>query len=75
MTRGFASCLVEAGTDSIGDRSSLRAKNPRLIGTALSGALRRVVWDPGATPGDPIRLSYLRSAAVEVWLIPSSLNA
>jgi hypothetical protein len=30
------------------DRSSLRAESPRLIGTALYGAVRRVVWDPGA---------------------------
>ena len=30
------------------DRSSLRATGPSLIGTALYGAVRRVVWDPGA---------------------------
>ena len=30
------------------DRSSLRAAGPCLIGTALYGAVRRVVWDPGA---------------------------
>ena len=30
------------------DRSSLRAESPCLIGTALYGAVRRVVWDPGA---------------------------
>jgi hypothetical protein len=30
------------------DRSSLRAKSPSLIGTALYGAVRRAVWDPGA---------------------------
>ena len=30
------------------DRSSLRGKGPKLIGTALYGAVRRVVWDPGA---------------------------
>lgn len=28
------------------DRSSLRAERPCLIGTALYGAVRRVVWDP-----------------------------
>ena len=30
------------------DRSSLRGKGLKLIGTALYGALRRVVWDPRA---------------------------
>ena len=28
------------------DRSLLRAERPRLIGAALYGAVRRVVWDP-----------------------------
>ena len=30
------------------DRFALRAKSPCLVGTALYGAVRRVVWDPGA---------------------------
>jgi len=41
------------------DRASLRAKSPSLIGTALYGAVRRVVWDPWlalVSHGDPIRL-------------------
>ena len=35
------------------DRFALRAKSPSLIGTALYGAVRRVVWDRGAnySPG------------------------
>ena len=37
-----------AGHESRLDRSSLRGKGPKLIGTALYGAVRRVVWDPGA---------------------------
>jgi len=40
------------------DRASLRAKSPSLIGTALYGAVRRVVWDPWlalVSHGDPIR--------------------
>jgi len=41
------------------DRSSLRAKGPRLIGTALYGALRRVVWDRGVNYSrDPILPSF-----------------
>jgi hypothetical protein len=36
-----------------GGPPTLRAESPRLIGTALYGALRRVVWDRGAnhSPG------------------------
>ena len=30
------------------DQAALRARCPSLIGTALYGAVRRVVWDPGA---------------------------
>lgn len=37
-----------SGHESRLDRSSLRAESPSLIGTALYGAVRRVVWDPGA---------------------------
>ena len=35
------------------DRSSLRVESPRLIGTALCGAVCRVVWDRGVnySPG------------------------
>ena len=38
---------------------SLRAESPCLIGTALYGAVRRVVWDPGAnhSRGPGLRLS------------------
>ena len=35
----------------------LRAEGPRLIGTALYGAVRRVVWDPWLTG---LALSQLR---------------
>ena len=40
------------------DRASLRVESPSLIGTALYGAVRRVVWDPWlalVSHGDPIR--------------------
>ena len=33
--------------NAISNRSSLWAEGPRLIGTALNGAVRRVVWNPG----------------------------
>jgi hypothetical protein len=39
------------------DQAALRARCPSLIGTALYGAVRRVVWDPGlalVSHGDPI---------------------
>ena len=39
---------TEARSQSRLDRSSLRGKGLKLIGTALYGAVRRVVWDPGA---------------------------
>ena len=43
------------------DHFSLRAEGPRLIETALYGAVRRVVWDPGANysrgPDSALRVS------------------
>ena len=39
---------TEARSQSRLDRSSPWGKGPSLIGTALYGAVRRVVWDPGA---------------------------
>jgi hypothetical protein len=39
---------TEARSQSHLDHSSLRGKGPKLIGTALYGAVRRVVWDRGA---------------------------
>ena len=39
---------TESRSQSRPDRSSPRTKGLKLIGTALYGALRRVVWDPGA---------------------------
>ena len=39
---------MSSGHESRLDRPSLRGKGPTLIGTALYGAVRRVVWSPGA---------------------------
>jgi hypothetical protein len=54
-----------AGHESRLDRSSPWGKGPSLIGTALYGAVRRVVWDPGANySGDPIVLSSFFATAL-----------
>ena len=52
-----------SGHESHLDGSSLRASGPSLIGTALYGAVRRVVWDRGAnySPG-PDWASYSSSS-------------
>jgi hypothetical protein len=45
------------------DRSSPWGEGPSLIGTALYGAVRRVVWDPGANYSrGPDWLNYFRLA-------------
>lgn len=49
------------------DQTSLRAQGPSLIGTALYGAVRRVVWDPWlalVSHGDPIRSGGLSTLAL-----------
>ena len=59
-----------SGSESHLDRSSLRAKGPCLIGTALYGAVRRVVWDPGAnySRGPDCASSFSGEAAIEEYL-------
>ena len=53
------------------DQAPLRAEGPSLIGTALYGAVRRVVWDRGANHSPGPDSSFGFTVAKEMFQIPA----